>query len=126
MPFQTYTPRYTQTFMDCLEKHREQQERALELVSRITKNPTVQSHFLDNQKGIDLRGKRRRHMSGNFVVVYIVCEECFNLHHRGKYNNCACCTGKVTNWIIFLAFAKWNDIYSRNYVANFPTDFKIL
>jgi len=122
--FQTYQPFYTQTFLDCLDNHREQQERTLELVSRIVENPTVQSHFLDYKGGVDLRGKRRRHMSGNFVIIYIVCEECFKMHHRGKFNNCACCTGELTDWIIFLAFGKWDDIYTHNYIADYPNDLK--
>ena len=65
-----HQPYYTQTFIDCLEKHREQQNRALEVVSRICETPLSRlSHLLDLRNGIDLRGKRRRHVSGNFVII---------------------------------------------------------
>lgn len=120
-----YRPFYTEVFLECLEEHREQQNRALELVERILEAPKIrQAHFLGIKRGVDLRGKRRRHMSGNYVIVYIVCEECINLGHRAKgYNNCHFCSGKPSNWVIFVAFGKWDDIYSRQWAITAPPEF---
>lgn len=117
-----YVPFYTEVFFECLEKHRDKQNRILELVERICENPKVRpSHFLGFKKGIDLRGKRRRHMSGNYVIIYIVCEECISLGHKTKgYNNCHFCSNKQPNWIIFVAFDKWDDIYSKNWPISRP------
>ena len=117
-----YRPLYTEAFVECLEKHHEHQNRALELVERILENPKSQlSHLLQFKHGVDLRGKRRRHMSGNYVVIYIVCEECIAKGHRAKgYNNCHFCSEKQSNWIIFVAFDKWEDIYSRKWAIKRP------
>lgn len=117
-----YVPLYTEVFFQCLEDHRDKQERILELVERICKAPKIpQAHFLDVKKGVDLRGKRRRHMSSNYVVIYIVCEECITLGHKAKgYNNCYFCTGEKTNHIIFVAFDKWDDIYRRKWNIALP------
>jgi len=117
-----YVPFYTEVFFECLEKHRDKQDRVLELVERICEAPKIpQAHFLGVKKGVDLRGKRRRHMSGNYVVIYIVCEECIAKGHRAKgYNNCHFCSEKQSNWIIFVAFDKWEDIYSRKWAIKRP------
>jgi len=117
-----YVPLYTEVFFQCLENHRDKQNRILELVERICEAPKIpQAHFLEVKKGVDLRGKRRRHMSNNFVVIYIVCEECIALGHRAKgYNDCHFCSGKKTNHIIFVAFDKWDDIYRRKWGITLP------
>jgi mRNA-degrading endonuclease RelE of RelBE toxin-antitoxin system len=112
-----YQPFYTRSFFDCLEKYRHLQDRVLILVERIVQNPkSRQSHLLKKERGIDLRGKRRRHLSGNFVVVYVVCDECIIKGFRAKrYNDCFGCEGKPLRRVIFLAFDKWDDIYSREW-----------
>jgi len=117
-----YVPVYTEVFFECLEKHRDKQNRVLELVVRILEAPKIrQAHFLGVKGGVDLRGKRRRHMSHNFVVIYIVCEECIAKGHRARgYNNCHFCSGKPTNRVIFVAFDKWDDIYSRKWAISLP------
>lgn len=117
-----YVPVYTEVFFECLEKHRDKQDRILELVERICEAPKIpQAHFLSVKKSVDLRGKRRRHMSGDFVVIYIVCEECITMDHRAKgYNNCHFCSGESTNHIIFVAFDKWDNIYSRKWTITLP------
>jgi len=117
-----YVPVYTEVFFECLEKHRDKQDRVLELVERICEAPKIpQAHFLSIKTGVDLRGKRRRHMSGGFVLIYIVCEECIALGHRAKrYNNCHFCSGEPTNRIIFVAFDKWADIYTRKWAIILP------
>lgn len=111
-----YEPRYTPSFFDCLEKYRRLQERVLVLTERIVQAPKAQSHLLKKERGVDLQGKRRRHLSGNFVVVYIICDECINKGFKAKgYNDCLGCEGKPLRRVIFLAFDKWDDIYSREW-----------
>ena len=120
-----YSPLYTEAFVECLEKHHEQQNRVLELVERILESPkSPQSHLLKFKHNVDLRGKRRRHMSGNYVVIYIVCEECIAKGHRAKgYNNCHFCSDKTSNNVIFVAFDKWDDIYRRKWAIELPPYF---
>ncbi len=122
-----YRPLYTEVFVECLEKHRGQQDRVLKLVERILEAPKIrQAHFLEFRNGVDLRGKRRRHMSNNYVVIYIVCEECINKGHRTKgYNNCHFCSGKPSNNVIFVAFDKWDDIYKKEWAIALPPYFKV-
>lgn len=112
----TYKPFYTVSFFDCLQNYPELQERVLQLVERICENPKHKSHLLKKKKGVDLQGKRRRHLTGNFVVVYVVCDECITKGFRSRgYNDCLGCEGKPLKRVIFLAFDKWDDIYSREW-----------
>lgn len=122
MTIPKYVPVYTEVFFECLEKHCDKQDRILELVERICEAPKIpQAHFLTVKKGVDLSGKRRRHMSGGFVIIYIVCEECIALGHRAMgYNNCHFCSGESTNRIIFVAFGRWDDIYRRKWAITLP------
>lgn len=112
-----YEPFYTSSFFDCLKKHKHLQERVLKLVERICEAPkSPKAHLLQMKKGVNLRGKRRRHLTGNFVVVYVVCDECIEMGFRAKgYNDCLGCEGKPLKRVIFLAFDKWDDIYSREW-----------
>ncbi len=121
-PARKYEPLYTEAFFECLEKHRDKQNRVLELVERILEAPKIQqAHFLGFKKGVDLRGKRRRHISNNFVVIYIVCEECLAKGYRAKgYNDCHFCSGNPSNRVIFVAFDKWDDIYAREWAITLP------
>lgn len=109
-----YKPYYSDVFIGCLEAYHQYTDQALELVERICNSPTTNSHFLKKKKRVDLRGKRRRHMSGNYVVIYIVCEECVRMSHRAKgYNNCSFCEdAPPSDRIIFCGFGKWDSIYS--------------
>lgn len=113
-----YKPLYTQTFKECVDKYKDKKKRVERLVSKILEDPTHKSHLLIKKKGIDLRGKRRRHLDSNFVVIYVVCDECIENEFRDKgYNDCAVCTGKPLKRVIFLAFDKHQDIYSREWYA---------
>jgi mRNA-degrading endonuclease RelE of RelBE toxin-antitoxin system len=114
-----YTGLFTDEFNKLLnKKYRHLKERVKELVDRILEDPYLDSHLLDKKKGIDLRGKRSRHLTGNFVVVYVVCEECVE---KGKefrargFNQCSHCPENPGKQVVFLAFAKHDDIYSRTW-----------
>jgi len=88
------------------------------VVLRILDHPFHRSHLLEKKGGIDLRGKRSRHVSGNFVIVYVVCEECIQNGFRDKgWNDCAFCSGAPLKRVIFLAFDQHDDIYTREWLA---------
>lgn len=109
-----YERLYTETFNNCIEKHRDKKKRIESLVKKILQNPFHKSHLLKKIKGIDLRGKRRRHLTSNFVVVYTICEECINSNLH-QYNNCINCNKKPKKQVIFIAFDCYDDIYSKEY-----------
>jgi mRNA-degrading endonuclease RelE of RelBE toxin-antitoxin system len=112
-----YEPFYTKSFQSCLRKYRDKRERVEKLINRILQNPIQSSHLLTKKKGIDLRGKRSRHLTGNFVVVYIVCEECIESGFYDKgYNNCSICKGEPKKRVVFLAFGKHQDVYSKEWI----------
>jgi len=115
--FPRYEARYTRHFEKCLQKHRDKKKRVKTLVERMLQHPYNQSHLLNKKRGIDLRGKRSRHLgSGNFCILYMICEECINNGFRDKgYNDCPHCTGQPLKMVIFLAFDKHDDIYAREW-----------
>lgn len=70
-----YRPLFTKSFQGCIEQNRRLEKRVHQLVARILKNPYQNSHPLGNKYGKDLRGKRSRPLTQNFVVVFQVIEE---------------------------------------------------
>lgn len=72
----SYQPLFGPTFKKCLEKCPHLKERIQSFIRKILGDPYFASHLLKKKGKIDLRGKRSRHLSGNFVAVYLVCEEC--------------------------------------------------
>jgi mRNA-degrading endonuclease RelE of RelBE toxin-antitoxin system len=114
-----YEAQYTIPFGECVKKHRGKKKRIKSLVSRILADPrSPNSHLLTKVRNIDLRGKRSRHL-GNFVVVYIVCEECIQSDFRRLgYNKCKDCR-RDPKQVIFLAVGPHDDIYRKEWQARF-------
>jgi len=114
----SYEGFFTPTFKECLESYENNpqlKKRVQSVIDRILENPKVQSHLLKKERDIDLRGKRRRHVSGNYVLIYAICDECIALEYQ-SINNCInICDGKPKKRIVFFAFDKWNDIYSHEW-----------
>lgn len=108
---------YAKSFCKCLARRNDLKRRAEVVVDRILSDPYhPRSHLLEKKGRIDLRGKRSRHISGNFVIVYRVCEECIQEGFRDKgYNNCSHCTGEPLKAVIFLGFDKHDVIYARQW-----------
>lgn len=113
----SYHPKYTESFKKCVDKHKDKKKRIESLVNRILENPYYKSHLLQKVDNIDLRGKRSRHLTGNFVMVYMICEECIKEAFRNKYNYCQNCAGELIKQVIFLAFDKHQDIYSKEWIG---------
>lgn len=114
----SYEGFFTPTFKECLgpyENNPQLKKRLQSVIDRILENPKTQSHLLKKERGIDLRGKRRRHVSGNYVLIYAICDECILLKHQ-IFNNCVdICDGTPKKRIIFFAFDKWDDVYSQEW-----------
>lgn len=114
----SYRPVYAKSFDKCLKKHQDRKKRIEKLVQRVLKDPKLQSYLLTKKGQVDLRGKRRRHLGGNFVIVYMVCDECIDEGFRkAGYNNCSFCEDKPAKQVVFLAFSKHDDIYSKQWTA---------
>lgn len=107
-----YKPLYTEAFNNCIEKHKDKKKRIKSLVNKILRDPFYKSCLLIKVKGVDLQGKRRRHLTANFVMVYAICEECIRQNYL-QYNNCTNCNGKPKKRVVLIAFAKHDDIYKK-------------
>lgn len=109
-------PYFTEQFKEDFDKHRHLREGIADLVAKICGNPGHKSHLLKKKKRTDLRGKRSRHLSGNFVGVFMVCEECMDKGFRDKgWNACNFCGDIPPKSVVFLAFDKWDNIYKREW-----------
>ena len=73
--------------------------------------------MLRRGKRADLRGKRARHLTPNFVVLYAVCEECVQAGFLQKgWNDCGrICDGKPHRRVVFLGFGKHDVAYGRDW-----------
>lgn len=58
----------------------------------------------------NLNGLRSFPFAGNFIIVYIVCEECRKLQQQER-NRCRQCGQIPENAVIFLAFGPHNPVY---------------
>ncbi len=114
--YMEYEGIFTKTFKECLKKHPDKKKRIKVLVDKILTNPFHQSHLLKKLKGVDLRGKRRRHLTGNFVIIYTVCDECIKLNFQ-QSNNCINCNRQPKKRVIFIAFGTHKDIYAREWLG---------
>lgn len=108
---------YTNTFKRYLKQHTKKnpilKKRIESVINRILENPKSSlSHHLKKERGIDLRGKRRRHVSGTYVIIYAVCDECIELGHQ-KLNQCSICNGTPKKRVIFFSIGHWDSIYLR-------------
>lgn len=111
-------PLYTPTFKTHVKNHPHLQDRIKDLVGKILDEPLhSQSHLLGPGKKVDLSGKRARHLSGNYVVVYMYCKECIDNEHKGKFNDCSFCETYPEDTVIFVAFAKHDNIYAKKWSA---------
>jgi len=111
-----YEGYFTKTFKESIEKYPDKKKRIKALIDKILYNPFYRSHRLKKAKGIDLRGKRSRHLTNNFVIIYTVCDECINSNLQ-KYNQCINCDGQAKKRVIFIAFGTHKDIYTREWLG---------
>ena len=115
-----YEAVFLPTFRACLKDHPDLKQRVRWFVERLQVDPytTGHSHTLTSKKGIDLRGKRGAHVSGNFVVVFMVCEECINRGFRAAgYNQCEPCPEAPVKRMLLLAFGPHKEAYGHTWSA---------
>jgi len=109
-----YRPFFTDHFKRDIEKYPDQKAKVEAVVSRILTSPQHRSHLLKYKYGKDLRGKRSRHLSTNFLIIFILCDECIENGFREKgYNNCSFCTGQPEKRVIFLSFGTYDVTYKK-------------
>lgn len=105
-------------FQRAAGNHKELLKRLEALRDRICQAPYApQSELLGRGKKVDLRGKRSWHMTGNFVVIYAVCEECVQQGFLQKrWNSCAgICDAEPQKRVVFLGFGKHDLAYGRDW-----------
>lgn len=109
-----YQPYLTENFKRDIEKYPDQKARIEALINRILIDPQHKSHLLQQKFRKDLRGKRARHVSKNFLIVFIPCDECIKEGFREKgYNNCSFCTGQPEERIVFFSFGTYDVTYKK-------------
>ncbi len=109
-----------ESFRRCLRHHPDQKNRVRNFIDRLQTAPyhSGKSHLLTTRHGIDLRGKRGAHVSRNFVIIFMICEECINRSFREKgYNQCDPCPQTPEKRLILLAFGPHKEAYGHTWGA---------
>ena len=111
MAYESY---FTKNFEKNTERYPDQKLRVEALINRILDDPQHESHLLQYKYGKDLRGKRSRHLSKNFLIVFIPCDECIEKGFWDKgYNNCSFCTGQAEKQVVFFSFGTYDVTYRK-------------
>jgi hypothetical protein len=108
------------SFRRCLRHHPDQKDRLRRFIDRLRTDPyhAGNSLPLDTRHGIDLRGKRGAHMSHNFVIVFMICEESINRSFREKgFNRCEPCPQTPEKRLIRLGFGPHKVAYGHTWGA---------
>lgn len=104
----TYVARYHPYIKSCLKKYPNLKERFRKKGNYILKNPFELGEPLKR----NLNGLRSFPFAGNFIIIYIICEECRKLDHQ-KINKCLKCNEIPENSVIFLAFGPHDFNYEN-------------
>jgi len=102
-----YTPKYQQEFQRALKKYKELVKRALEKTLYICNNP----YQLGEPLRDNLNGLRSFPLAKNFIIVFIICEECKKLNQQKK-NACVDCESIPNNTVVFLTFGPHDVAYT--------------
>ncbi len=90
----------------CLETYPHLKERFKKKKDYIIKNPIELGEPLQG----NLNGLRSFPFADNFIIIYVVCEECRQLRHQ-ETNNCLQCGAISDNSVIFLTFGRHDPTY---------------
>jgi len=115
-----YEAVFLPSFLRCVKRHPDQQTRVRDFVRRLQADPyqAGESHPLAVRGGVDLRGKRGAHISRNFVVIFMVCEECINRSFRAKgLNRCEPCPERPEKRLVLIAFGPHQVAYGHEWGA---------
>lgn len=101
-----YIARYHPHIKDCIKKYPHLKERFKKKKDYILQNPIQLGESLKN----NLSGLKSFPFADNFIIIYIVCEECRELQHQ-KINRCLRCGQMPENSVIFLTFGPHDPTY---------------
>jgi len=102
-----YIDKYHPSIKDCLKKYPNFKKRIKEKIDYIIKNPFC----LGEPLKYNLKGLRSFPFANNFLIIYIICEECRRLQYQ-KINKCGMNCSKIPkNTIIFLYFGCHDTAY---------------
>ncbi|MDI6787832.1 MAG: hypothetical protein QME51_05625 [Planctomycetota bacterium] len=104
-------PSYTAIFKQphintCLKDYPHLKKPFQKKVDYILQNPLQLGERLKD----NLNGLRSLPFQGNFIIIYLVCEECRRLKHE-LINQCSICGKTPNNSVIFLLFRPHDDAY---------------
>jgi len=102
-----YVAKYHPHINACLRKHSHLKKRFKNKSEYIAENPIELGESLKHE----LSGLRSFPFAGNFIIIYIVCDECRQLQHQEK-NNCLQCSQIPDNAVIFLVFGPHDATYN--------------
>jgi len=101
-----YVAKYHPQVLNCLRNFPHFKERFKKKRDHILKSPIELGEPLQG----NLNGLRSFPFAGNFIIVYIVCEECRRLQQQDK-NRCLQCGQIPDNAVIFLTFGPHDPTY---------------
>jgi len=101
-----YGAKYHPNINACLSKYSHLKKRFKKKKDYILKSPIDLGEPL---KG-NLNGLRSFPFAGNFIIIYIICQECRTLQHQ-QVNRCIRCSETPDNTVIFLAFGPHDPTY---------------
>lgn len=101
-----YVAKYHPQILKCIETYSNMKERFKKKREYILKSPIELGEPLQG----NLHGLRSFPFGGNFIIIYIVCEECRRLQQQDK-NRCFQCGQIPDNAVIFLAFGPHDPTY---------------
>lgn len=101
-----YIAKYHPQILKSLEDYSYLKERFKKKRQHILKSPIELGEPLQG----NLNGLRSFPFAGNFIIIYIVCEECHRLQQQER-NRCLQCGQMPDNAVIFLAFGPHDPTY---------------
>ena len=106
-----YIPLFHPTIKDKLKKYPHLKNRFQNKVDYIIRSPlTIGEKLRGNYTGL-----RSIPLTGNFILIFLVCEECIQLGHNSTLNNCLQHSEIPQNTVIFLTFSPHDIAYRETY-----------
>lgn len=103
-----YVARYHPEIKNCLKKYPHLKDQFKKKKDHILQDPFGLGEPL---KG-ELCGLRSFRLTKNFVIIFLICEECRKLNHQQR-NKCSQCGNIPPNSVIFLLFAPHDSAYKK-------------
>lgn len=101
-----YVARYTSDLKTCLKKFPHLKNRFKEKKDHILENPLLLGEPLKHK----LNGLRSFPLARNFLIIFIVCDDCRRLKQK-SINGCLYCEQTPEKTVIFLLFGPHDPMY---------------